>query len=471
MFSTKVSTALGLLVLAVSFFATPSRGFSQLGFNQEQISKAQWSRGFHGFNMIADGNGLERINFQTFIASNPKDVLLVILGNMTDLPLNVTRHVANGGAVLLASDNAVPSQKMFAGFRFGSLAHYPTEDADAFGGMRDCPVVSDFSDHPVVSGVSKIASNRPGYVWANDQTAVGWLPSSFRENIEGHFVAANENRRGGRVVAVGDESIFTNQMILFYDNALFASETLKWLKNDQPKKMLILVNGKEYTTLSPSDVAVKPPAAPSREEVFDALRNLPPSAMLDFVNSVATVVEDENMVNDLIHDAVDKVPERAFNRFYIFLMFGIACFSFVAAFLCQRKLQSRTASEVAFKHSQNEQAELKVIQSRERQQAAHMLLDRFCMDLANVRFNDWPSFPTGLDVDEDRQSKKLFKSMTHMSVLYKSQSTNFWTRKKLALLEQNVSQWRTYFEGRPALTHSELAQSRGHWSNQTIDSE
>ena len=466
MFSNKVFTALVLLILVVTFFVIPSQGFAQFGFQQKQISEAQWSRGFHGFNMIADGNDLKPVDYQTFSASNSKDVLLIAMGSLGGFKKAVTDHVANGGSALLANDSSGGA----AGFHFNRLVEYPTEDADSFGGMPDCPMVSDFRDHPIVSGVDRIATNRPGYVWADEQTAVGWLPSVFQKNIAGYFIAASENRKGGRVVAVADQSIFTNQMILFEGNARFADQSLKWLKNGRLQKMLILVNGRAYSTLSPTDVTVDLPA-PTREEVFDALESLPPSAMLDFVNSVATVVEDENMVNDLIHDSMEKIPERAFNRFYIFFMFGVACLSFVTAFLFQRKLQSRTASHIAHKQSQSEQADLKVIQSRERQQAAHMLLDRFCMDLANMRFNDWPSFPTGLNVDEDRQSEKLFTSMTHMSVSYKSQPASFWTRKKLALLEQSVNDWRTYFKNRPALADSELIQNQSGWSNQTLDGE
>lgn len=188
---------------------------------------------------------------------------------------------------------------------------------------------------------------------------------------------------------------------------------------------------------------------------MDALQNLPPSAMLEFANSVATVVEDENMVNDFLHDSVEKVPDSVMNRFYILLMFGIACLTFVAAFLFQRKLQSHTASEVALRNASGEQNDLKAIQFQERQQAAHFLLDKFCFDLAGTRFGNWPSFPTGLDVGSDRESKSIFESMTKMSVLYRSKPAGFWTRKKLSSLEKEVGRWRTYFKDHPELLMSD----------------
>jgi len=460
-----------LFCLLLAFLVFPSNVFAQLGLNQERMSKADWSRGFHGFNMIVENHNLERISLRQFHVSNPADVLLIVIGRLDNLPLHVTNHVDNGGAVLLASDSQVPYRdRSFAGVRFGKLIVFPTKDSDAFRGMYDCPVVSNFKSHPILSNIGELVTNRPGFIWANRRSTLATLPTNYGRHHSDAFIAASENRIGGRAVAVADQSIFTNQMILFGDNAVFANQTLKWLKNDRAKKMLILVDGTELSSITPSDVTIEMPA-PSRDEVMDTLANLPPSAMLDFANSVATVVEDENMVNDLIHDSMDKVSDRTFNRFTVFLMFGVACLTFVAAFLCQRKLQSETASEVAFKGAQHSEAELDAIQSHERQQAAHFLLDKFCMDLANRRFSDWPSFPTGLNVDDDRKSKNLFKSMTKMSVLYKSKPFSFWTRKKLADLENTVSDWRTYFNGRSAPIDAEKIRSHDLWSSDPLSND
>ena len=452
------------LLLIIACFVFPSTAAAQFGIGQQKVSEAQWRRGFHGFNMIADGNDLERINVRQFRTAEPADVLLVVLGDLRNLPVHVTNHVNNGGAALLASDSSQPRIDVtFAGFGFRKMTSYPMNDPNAFGEMHDCPIVSDFRSHPIHSDVTEIVTNRPAYVRVNRRATLAWLPPTYRGRTSGAFVAASENRSGGRAVAVGDQSIFTNQMIIYGDNATFANQAMKWLKNGQQKKMLILLNGAEHSTLNPSDVAIDLPP-PTTDDVMDALENLPPSAMLDFANSVATVVEDENMVNDFIHDTMDKIPERDLSRFFIFLMFGVACFTFVAAFLFQGKLQRQTASEIAFKQSGREQDELRAIQMRERQQAAHMLLDRFCVLRAGRRFADWPSFPTGLRVESDRESKSIFESMTKTSVLYRSKQSSFWTRKKLANLEKTVEKWQAYFEARPELkVDAELVRSNNSW--------
>ena len=134
-----------VLFLAQLFFCS-GMIHAQFGLNQERISESEWSRGFHGFNMIAEGNDLERISLREFRSSPASDVLVVVLGRLSNLPLHVTNHVNKGGAALVASDS---SQRFldsrFAGFLFAELPDYPTRDSEAFGGMVDCPLIKDLS--------------------------------------------------------------------------------------------------------------------------------------------------------------------------------------------------------------------------------------------------------------------------------------------------------------------------------------
>lgn len=442
---------LRFLLLLFVFASCCPLANAQLGLNQERISKSQWSRGFHGFNMIMEGNDLERIGLREFRLAEPSDVLLVVIGGLRDLPVNVTNHVDAGGAALVASDSSRSYRNgKFSGFGFRKISRFSTLQDNSFDGLRDCPVVRDLQAHPIFDGVSQIVTNCPGYIISPRDSIRAWLPTVYQRQRRASFVGVEKYRSGGRIIAVGDQSIFTNQMILYGDNVLFANQAVKWLKHEELKKVLILVDGKEYSSLDPADVVVDLPP-PSREEVMDALQNLPPSAMLEFANSVATVVEDENMVNEFIHDSVENIPQSAMNRFYLFLMFGIACLTFVAAFIFQRKLQNQTASEVAYRRTHSEHGDLKAIQFRERQQAAHFLLDKFCFDIAGTRFGNWPSFPTGLDVGGGQQAKHIFETMTKASILYRSKPAGYWTRKKLAWLEKEVDRWRLHFEDQPAL--------------------
>ena len=54
----------------------------------------------------------------------------------------------------------------------------------------------------------------------------------------------------------------------------------------------------------PQSVAVQLPP-PTREQVWNALQQLPPELLLEFGNEIATLVEDENLVNELMSMALE----------------------------------------------------------------------------------------------------------------------------------------------------------------------
>ena len=293
---------------------------------------------------------------------------------------------------------------------------------------------------------------------------MAFLPPLQNSTGSNAFIASVENRSGGRLLAAADQSIFTNQMIAYEDNDLFAYQSLLWLKGENRKHVMVICNGKVQPSLDPSDVELSIPP-PSASEVMEALRSLPPSAMLEFGNSVATVLEDQNMVNEFIHENMDKVSDVQMNRFLIFLFFGLICLTFVVAFVLQKKLLRQTASVVASQRKRRELKQRKSQESHERQWAAGILLDSICIELANRRYNDWPGFPLGLNLDDDPESKFIFRSMTKASNSFKSKPQSYWNRKRLQELEQELFAWREFChrrhigaEGNPA---NELASSYG----------
>jgi hypothetical protein len=233
-------------------------------------------------------------------------------------------------------------------------------------------------------------------------------------------------------------------MLIYRDNALFADQTMRWLKGKNRKYVIVFSDGKVYTQDDPADVVLEIPP-PTSAEIADAIKSLPPSALLEFANSVMTVVEDDDLVNDYIHDELGKVQKQKYNRFLIFLMFAAMCLSFVFAFLFQRKLLRNTGSQVASDKSRRAMKQQKHIQARERQWAAHVLLDKMCVAIANRNYNDWPGFPLGMNFGNSRESQAIFKEMTKASNLYKSKSSGYWSRSRLRQLERDTIQWTTWF--------------------------
>lgn len=419
---------------------------SQVGA-QERLSESQWKRGFQGLVLISDAAGLKQVSLPQFNRLPAKSTVMVVLGDWNRAPA-IESMLARGGSVLAASDQIDASTAQLPGrirCQFDSNARASNE-SDAFAGMADCPIVRDLRPHPALDGIRAIATNRPGVLSAGMST-IAYLPPLETSSVANGFIAAVESESGGRLLAVADQSIFTNQMIAYKDNDLFAYQALKWLKANHCENVLFVVNGEPLATLDPTDVELAIPP-PSRKEVMDALGNLPPSAVLDFANSVASVIEDENMVNEFIQENMDKVSPVQFNRFLLFLFFGMICLTCLVAFIWQKKLMRQTATVIATQRSSRERKDRKSHEQFERQWAAGVLLDSICMELADRRYNDWPGFPIGLDWEEDDESKQIFDSMTQSSNLYKTKSASYWTRKRLLDLEQEVLGWRAYFHRR-----------------------
>lgn len=416
---------------------------------QEKLTESQWKRGLHGFNLICDAAGLTQVSKSEFKALPTKEKVLVIFGDL-NLGLDIDQFLEAGGAVLAASDQqGVKSFSLRAGglVRFTGSKVRASFRQDMLDSMSDCPIIRDVRQHPALDSVETIVANRPGILITPRKSTIAFLPPILNQRSSNAFIASVENSAGGRLMAVADQSIFTNQMIADEDNDLFAYQTMLWLKDENRKHFLVISDGWVQPRLDPADVELSIPP-PSREEVLDALKNLPPSAMLRFGNSVATVVEDQNMVNEFIHDNMDQMSDVRMNRLLIFLFFGLICLACVAAFVLQKKLLRQTASVVASQRNRRERKRRKSQEAHERQWAAGVLLDSICIELADRRYNDWPGFPQGLGLENDTKSRLIFRSMAKASNLFKSKPKSYWDRKRLRELDQDLFAWREFFQKR-----------------------
>ena len=449
------------------------------------ISEAQWKRGFHGFNLICMGVDLDHQTLTRWRRIPAKDKVLVMMGNLNANllrrnPIDLDFYLNNGGSVLIASDSphtlfpeffgaGVPVSRALGrrGIQFVTSAGVMAEKLeDSFAGQfHDCPVVTKIETPiPLLAGVDSLVTNRPGVIQVGANTqwkGLAYLPplhpvvNRLVDSRFGNlFSIAGENASGGKLVCFADHSMFTNQMLMHGDNARAAKQCLEWLSGEDRKKVLVLVDGVAQPEVNPADLNVELPQ-PTSEEVVDALKDLPPSAMLDFGNAVLGVVEEENMINEFINAQMDSFRPQQIRRFWIFVMFAIACLFAVITYTWQKKLRRRTISDIAnIKALENRKAakRLKKLESNqskacfERQMAVLAMLDSFCLDFTNRRFEGLPSFPEGVSVGDDEHGVGIKSAMKMIGSDYRSQPRDFWNEKRLLAVEGAVAHWRAYFE-------------------------
>ncbi len=445
------------------FLAIAGSGFAARIVAQEQIPEAQWRRGYHGFAMICRGNGLEPRSAGEWARTDPRKTLLVILGVAERSPLNLADYVAAGGCVLAASDRTDVRTLRPFGIRFYGRDVRTRGTRDAFNGWRDCPVSRRLNDdHPVTRDVTSVVTNRPGLLTlvptrTGDATELAWLPLLEELRRDQLLMAAVEHESGGRILALADPSVLTNQMLLSGDNARLAWQAVEWLKSSSPERnhLLLVVDGAatQPTELENSEILLPPP---TRDEVLKALRNLPPDKLIEFGNTVAAVVEEEGIVNEFLGSIMRDVPPLEWKRFLLLaatlVIAGILWFGFFTRDTLPDHLAAlarrRTGRGEVRPFTGRERRALEV---EERAWAARTLVDQLLRRItggglrgASRRAGNIRLLPgqRSLDHNPPREIRKMARRVRRAK-------PQWWKPRRLKRLESRIATWRQlHDEGR-----------------------
>ena len=425
----------GLFLVFLSMFAEACAAQGNL-----ESERWRWQRGFEGLEMVSRFVDLESLDETGFTIASPDKTILVVLGSVHRVSV-VDSFLSRGGAVLVASDQASGRNAVLKnGVKFFGRSVITRFEDDGYLLNRDCPVIREINEHPSLKDVGSIASNRPGMMSAGNLTVIARYPELEGSTRPASFAAVDETRKGGRIIAVADQSVFTNQMITTESNDLFAYQALLWLKDSKRKYIHFIVDGSYKPHEDVEDVEL-PPIQLSPNEIREILKKLPPEKLLAFGNQLAADVEDKDLINKFIREQMDGISDYAYNRGMIWLLFLGVCLTLGLAFLWQNKLLRRTASVVAMDRHFKSKKLLKVRAVRDRQWAANLLLDSFCQQVEGRGYRDWPSFPEGLTVQQSDKSESIFNEMGQASNDFKTKPASYWTQNRLLKLESDVSNW------------------------------
>ena len=181
----------------------------------------------------------------------PSNTIMVILGDTTKLHAMGSRiytFYKKGGALLVANDQN--DKRFLFDFRtYFNAGEASFGAADTLRDFSDCPLVRDFEVAPVLfENVESIATNRPGYLTfmgdAELYTAA-WLPASRRGVSESFLAIRHYKALPGRLLAVADHSVFTNQMMMHGSNLTFTNNVIDWLCAGEDRQYLIFIRDGE----------------------------------------------------------------------------------------------------------------------------------------------------------------------------------------------------------------------------------
>ncbi len=327
--SADASRNLGMMMLCVISWLSPSAVEAQLSIPQGLLrSGVKFERfEYDGFRQMLQASGLmvESVNYHQALR-NPRKTVMVILGGtdaLSEVKSRIYTFYKKGGAVLVANDQ---TDKNFlfdfrTQFNVGE-SEYALEDT--LMGFDDCPVVRDVdAEVPLLfDNVQAIATNRPGFLSFRDGDAqsysAAWLPADSRGFSESFVAIRRYRSTPGRLLAIADHSVFTNQMLPQGSNLTFASNVVAWLTAGEKRKKLIFIRdghvmptyslGSNLPAIPPDELleAMSDVLEKSRPDLFD-------SSFREFTNRAISVLQEKDTFNFALHKWQAKL-RRSFVR-------------------------------------------------------------------------------------------------------------------------------------------------------------
>jgi hypothetical protein len=425
------------------------------GMDSDELD-SDWMFGFDMFQLMLEQRGLKTTDdLVGTLQNDPSKSAIVLAGNLDGLPdwmwPQMTTFIRRGGAVLVATDREMDAD----GLCF--MAQGPvqvTTFQSAYKGYSDCPLVTNIEGtEPLMRGVSTLVANRSGWVdrigrQQGQWTMLAWLPHSARTRNGtggGKPLAAAmmlSDGNPGRLLAVGDHSLFINGMLWHGDNAMFALNATGWLAAGGRKNVVVLVNG------IPALPGAEPSANPSDMPNINPedLPDLPKESYLAFANNFAAGLEDADVFNEL---AINYPDEVASGQYWQAVFLALAC---LAGWLLFRRFPNKgQAVDAPLRRSVTSLLATRVqeqLQSENLRPAARELARDLFRDL--TRSDDprsWSIDARDVTVDGSLILKRHTRaSLTRFCQLARNADRKPVTRKELRSLVGRIEQIRTLHE-------------------------
>lgn len=242
------------------------------------------------------------------LENNPRETVLVILGDMTILrSIEITEWVRQGGSLLLATDRGlIQDHPLGFGLRlYGGPACYVrlAEGPGTYRGL-ETPFVVPTHDGPALFNagldtLNRVATNRSGYLVERNPhlPVIARFPPSamvtrrYGNSLELAFAMAGE-LGPGRALVMADHSVFINAMLWQTDNQNldFAFNCVDWLTEKGRRKHVFFND--EGIPQESFDIPLKEIPVPPLP---------PPEALVGAFNQVMAGLERENRFNELIY--------------------------------------------------------------------------------------------------------------------------------------------------------------------------
>jgi len=449
----------GVLFLVLGITSNPIRTWAQNDaggargiYDEQGIYEEDWKVAYHGFNLV-----IQQLDFQVvrdrqrWFTRPARQRLAIVLGPIPDW-LDVVGLVQQGGNVLVASDADESGKLRPVRVGLSRRLRLVADPEDALAGHADCPIIRDLDDsHPVTTGLSAVVANVPGHVYSRrsgsrrfNNTTLARFPRLNNGAIGVRFAVASHHDSGGRMLLVADQSMFSNQMLLQGDNARFLIQSLNWLSADRenssalrrPVAALVVINGRVAQSLDMSEMHVVLPP-PTKEQVLQALEQMPPDLLLEFGNAAASIIGDEGIANEFVAQWVGDLSARHYLRILVIAL-SVLMGCIAIWFLFTNRLDEDADDPQVLDSRRYRKSRA----AAERRLAAARLLDDFSMRHFNRPLTTWEQFDREVQTSNDCEwTPQSIRQLDRWRRQVTRGPARTWTKSRLRRLAAYLESW------------------------------
>lgn len=438
----KSLAALSIWILSLLISGSIAQG-------QQTVPQEEWGAGFQGFVTIAASRSL------TF-SKDPADenldkttALLVLMGSSGQPVVDIAQWLADGGSVLVAIDQSDSETLRDFGLRFIGGDWRARSSLDAYPNYSDCPLIRTFDrSHPITNGVRTVVSNQPAILarnqgrFSNDVTVIAQFPQLAQRRSGQTFAVVYEHASGGRLLAVADPSIFCNQMLALGGNARFTLQAIEWLREENRTNLFMFIDGQYSTPAGLDQTQIQLPP-PTKEEVLEALRNLPADKLIEFGNTVATMVEDEGLVNEFLQTVSQDAPDLLFRQLLITAVTVVIAFCLWFNYFSRDTILESLNPDRSNAGAPITRKQRRELAIQQRLWAARTLLERFLIQVTGegLRNSEKRISAIHLDSTDRNDASKTRRELKRAIRAIEKRKPAWWKRRRLLRLESRVVNW------------------------------
>lgn len=384
-----------MTMLCSSAFAQTDVGASRDGAGTD------WHGRYEGFKLLFQETQLNLLTDADALLSAPDKTIVVLTGDLRSVSrqewLRLRRYVAQGGALLVATEEAVN----IPGVTSISPGHLVSSKKDLqYSGFEDCLQIP-VEESEMTRGINELIVNRSGWMAPPEDDSLEWsvalqVPSECspaRARRQPIIVAGIDSQSDGVFLLCADHSIYSDGMLWHGENAVLAINTVDLLRRGERTYFGFFENGLQNGANNPwpQNMPRMPPQLPPnlppmpnrvppiqpREEDIDL------ETLVKAANLAIDEVQQSDVLNEMLRDRPRNMRQVAYLR-TLLLILALVALAWLFWRIFQQRLPGAPERQLRFMESMYGVVSASQLSKGELGPAAEVLARSYCRELTGA---------------------------------------------------------------------------------------